>query len=301
MLSINNLTKRFGKTLAINNISFNVDSGNIFGVLGPNGAGKSTILRSILNIIQPNSGEILIDSLPHNKFNSDKIGYLPEDRGLYQRSRVDDVLKYFGKLKSLSKSDVNNKIEFWSNKFELQHQLSKYVYELSKGNQQKVQFLISIIHDPDILILDEPFTGFDPINQKLILEIIKDFESRGKIILLSTHMLELAEKFCSEIILINEGEKIISGNLSEIKSNYNSSKYLVEFTGDTESLNSSEMIHELNFENGKLKLTAESTTRSSQLLNFLISKGEVSHFQKLEPSLTDIFFDSINKVKQTEQ
>ena len=155
-----------------------------------------------------------------------------------------------------------------------------------------------MIHDPDILILDEPFTGFDPINQKLILEIIKEFESKGKIILLSTHMLELAEKFCSDIILINEGHKIISGNLEKIKSNYDSSKFNVEFSGDVSSLSASEIIKDIIFDNKKMILKANSNVAASQVLKFLISKGEVSHFQNLEPSLTDIFFDSLNKSKQ---
>ncbi len=294
MLAIKNLSKTFGKTLAVDDISFEVNSGSIFGILGPNGAGKSTILRSILNIIEKNEGSILVDGIPNSDYSLDKIGYLPEDRGLYQRSKVKDVLKYFGKLKSLNSNELNTKIEYWADKFNLSELLNRNIYELSKGNQQKVQFLISIIHDPKILILDEPFTGFDPINQQLILEIINSYKVEGKIVIISTHMLELAEKFCTEILLINRGQKIISGDLIKIKSEYSKELYFVEINGDDQMITKNHLIKEIENINGKIKITAAYDCKSSELLKYLSSKVEVLQFYKIEPSLSDIFLDLIS-------
>ena len=294
MLAIKNLSKTFGKTLAVDDISFEVNSGSIFGILGPNGAGKSTILRSILNIIEINEGSILVDGIPNSEYSLDKIGYLPEDRGLYQRSKVKDVLKYFGKLKSLNSNELNTKIEYWTDKFHLGDLLNRNVYELSKGNQQKVQFLISIIHEPKILILDEPFTGFDPINQQLILEIINNYKVESKIVLISTHMLELAEKFCTEILLINRGKNIIYGDLKNIKSEYSKEQYFVEFNGDDQMITKNHLIEEIENSNGRIKITAASDCKSSELLNYLSSKIEVLQFYKIEPSLSDIFLNLIS-------
>ena len=295
MLSLKNLSKSFGKTLALDDISFDVKSGSIFGILGPNGAGKSTILRSILNIISPSNGKIFIDGINNSEYSLDNIGYLPEERGLYQRSKVKDVLKYFGKLKSLRSNELNSKIDHLAERFDLIGLLNRNVYELSKGNQQKVQFLISIIHEPKILILDEPFTGFDPINQHLILEIINDFKNEGKIVLLSTHMLELAEKFCSDIILINRGQKIISGELEKIKSQYSLDKYLIEFIGDESVLKINNVIDDIELSNGKLKITPAQGCTGSDLMEYVASKGKILQFFKVEPTLSDIFLEMISK------
>ena len=295
MLSIKNLSKCFGNNNAVDNVSFNVETGKIFGLLGPNGAGKSTILRLILNIMTPDAGSISFINEQNTKFSLDNIGYLPEERGLYQRSKVVDVLKYFGRLKSLDNKQLNSNITTWSEKLDLSGYLKKNVYELSKGNQQKVQFLVSILHNPIVIILDEPFSGFDPLNQQLILEIISQFENEGKIILISTHLLELAEKFCREIVLINNGRKIISGNINEMKSNYSTNIFSAKFNGEINKIDKIDLIETVEFINGEFKITASNKCKPDELLSILSQLGNVVEFKKCEPTLSEIFIESVTQ------
>ncbi|MCW8822633.1 MAG: ATP-binding cassette domain-containing protein, partial [Ignavibacteriaceae bacterium] len=194
MLVVKNLVKRFNSTLAVDNLSFSVDPGKIFGLLGPNGAGKTTTLRTILNIIKPSSGEIIFNQKPITYDYYNLIGYLPEERGLYKRSKVIDVLKYFAALKNVNKKDAVQLADIWLKKLNILNYREKKIDQLSKGNQQKVQLIAAIIHNPLLLILDEPFTGFDPINQQEVKNLILSFLSEGKTIILSTHQMDLAEK-----------------------------------------------------------------------------------------------------------
>jgi len=210
MLLVKNLTKKFKNSVAVNNLSFNVVPGKIFGLLGPNGAGKTTTIRTVLNIIKPTSGTIIFNGKPITNQFFNQIGYLPEERGLYRRSKVIDVLKYFAELKNLSSTKAIKTADNWLKRLKIEHYRNKRIEELSKGNQQKIQFITAVFHDPDLLILDEPFTGFDPINQQEIKELILSFVSSGKIIILSTHQMDTAEKLCDEILLMNNGKEVTS-------------------------------------------------------------------------------------------
>ncbi len=220
MLSVNNLVKSYNHTRAVDNLSFQVHPGRIFGMLGPNGAGKTTTIRAILNIIKPTSGEIFFDNklITYEYYNM--IGYLPEERGLYKRSKVIDVLIYFAGLKNIRKKDAGKLADIWLNKLNISEYREKKIEQLSKGNQQKVQLIAAVIHNPRLLILDEPFTGFDPINQQEVKNLILSFVSEGKTIILSTHLMDLAEKLCEDILLIDNGQAISSGKLSDIKKKF---------------------------------------------------------------------------------
>ena len=219
MLEVRNLTKEYNDVVAVKNLSFTVSEGKIFGLLGPNGAGKTTTIRTVLNIIKPTSGQISFYNREISRDFFNVIGYLPEERGLYRKSRVDEVILYFAVLKNMNRLEAVKQLDFWLRKLGISEYRKKKIEELSKGNQQKVQFITSVIHNPKLLILDEPFTGFDPINQQIIRETIVSFISEGKLIILSTHHMEIAEKMCSDILLMNRGKEVCSGSLSQLKKN----------------------------------------------------------------------------------
>ena len=232
MLIVQNLVKEFSNVRAVDNISFQIEEGKIFGLIGPNGAGKTTTIRIVLNIIKPTSGSIMFEGKPVTNEFFNVIGYLPEERGLYKKSKVIDSLLYFAKLKNMSRKKALEEADYWLNKLDAIEYRDKKLQELSKGNQQKIQFIISVIHNPKLLILDEPFSGFDPINQQLIKETILSFVDSGKIIILSTHQMETAEKLCSEIFLLNKGREVISGSLNQIKKSYGGNNIKIEYSGD---------------------------------------------------------------------
>lgn len=295
MLVVNNLVKRFNSTLAVDNISFTVRPGKIFGLLGPNGAGKTTTIRTILNIIKPTSGEIIFNGNPITYEYYNIVGYLPEERGLYKRSKVIDVLVYFAALKNLSKKDSIYFADYWLKKLNIMEHRNKKIEQLSKGNQQKIQLIAAIIHSPSLLILDEPFTGFDPINQQEVKDLILSFVSEGKTIILSTHQMELAEKLCEDILLIDNGKTVSSGKLTDIKKNFGGNNIKLGFTGDNSFLNHfSEIIKYDNFSNYS-EIQLRDDIIPSEFLKKLIGKIEVNHFSIVEPSLNKIFIDLIQK------
>ena len=209
MLQITNLTKQFKKIKAVDNISLKVQKGDIYGFLGPNGAGKTTSIRMIMGIIKPDNGTIKLNASDINTINRRKLGYLPEDRGLYQKQNLSEILYYFGCLKGLDKKDSKNRANLWLERFNLDDQKERKVEELSKGNQQKIQFIIALLHDPQLIILDEPFTGLDPVNQILLKEVIKEKQEEGKTIIFSTHQMEQVERLCNNICLINKGNILL--------------------------------------------------------------------------------------------
>ncbi len=295
MLVVNNLVKRFNSTLAVDNVSFTVRPGKIFGLLGPNGAGKTTTIRTILNIIKPTTGKIFFNGNPITYEYYNIVGYLPEERGLYKRSKVIDVLVYFAALKNLSKKDSIYFADYWLKKLNIMEHRNKKIEQLSKGNQQKIQLIAAIIHSPSLLILDEPFTGFDPINQQEVKDLILSFVSEGKTIILSTHQMELAEKLCEDILLIDNGKTVSSGKLTDIKKNFGGNNIKLGFTGDNSFLNHfNEIIKYDNFSNYS-DIQLRDDIIPSEFLKKLIGKIEVNHFSIVEPSLNKIFIDLIKK------
>ena len=295
MLTVKNLVKRFNSTLAVDNISFTVKPGKIFGLLGPNGAGKTTTIRTILNIIKPTSGEIIFNDNPISYEYYNVIGYLPEERGLYKRSKVIDVLVYFAALKNLSRKAAINSADTWLKKLNISEYRDKKIEQLSKGNQQKVQLIAAIIHNPSLLILDEPFTGFDPINQQEVKDLILSFVSEGKTIILSTHQMELAEKLSEDILLINKGRSVSSGKLSEIKKNFGGNNIRLGFSGNNISLSQFPEIIKYDNYNNYSEIQLKEDIIPSEFLKKMIEKIEVNHFSIVEPSLNKIFIDLIKK------
>ncbi len=297
MLVVNNLKKEFKNITAVDNISFSVEEGKIFGMLGPNGAGKTTTIRAVLNIIKPNSGEITFNGKHVTSEFFNIIGYLPEERGLYKKSKVIDVILYFAELKNMTKSEALKQANVWMEKFEILGAVNKKIEELSKGNQQKIQFITSIIHNPKLLILDEPFSGFDPINQQLIKEMILSFASSGKIIILSTHQMETAEKLCSEIFLINNGKKVVSGSVSQIKKKFGSNNIKLEYEGNGNLINHlPSVVHIDNYSN-YAEIQLKEDIEPYEFLRSIIDKIKVKHFSVVEPTLHKIFIDVIhNKI-----
>ncbi len=295
MLEVNNLVKEFQKTTAVDNISFKVEPGKIFGLLGPNGAGKTTILRTVLNIIKPTSGKVLFNDQLITADFLNRVGYLPEERGLYRKSKVIDVILYFAELKNMSRTEGVKQADSWLKRLDIFHYRNNKIEELSKGNQQKIQFIMSVIHNPQLLIFDEPFTGFDPINQQKIRELIFSFVSEGKIIILSTHQMETAEKLCTDIFLLNKGKEVTSGKLSHIKKEFGGNHVEIKFNGDVSFLSSMAEVITIDTYNNYAEVHLKDIVEPSDFLKKITDKIDISHFSVIEPTLNRIFIDLIKQ------
>ncbi len=295
MLSVENLVKEFQNTTAVDNISFKVEPGKIFGLLGPNGAGKTTTLRTVLNIIKPTSGKVLFNDQPITAEFLNSIGYLPEERGLYRKSKVIDVILYFAELKNMSRTEAVKQADNWLKRLDIFHYRNKKIDELSKGNQQKIQFIMSVIHNPQLLIFDEPFTGFDPINQQEIRELIFSFLSEGKIIILSTHQMETAEKLCTDIFLLNNGKEVTSGKLSDIKKEFGGNHVEIKFKGDVSFLSSMAEVITVDTYNNYAEVHLKDVVEPSDFLKMITDKIDITHFSVIEPTLNRIFIDLIKQ------
>ena len=302
MLVAENLTKDYKDITAVNNVSFKVESGRIFGLLGPNGAGKTTIIRTILNIIKPTSGRILFDGEPINDQFFNIIGYLPEERGLYKKSKTIDIILYFARLKNMNKKSALSEADRWLKKLDITVYRNKKIEELSKGNQQKVQFITAIIHNPGLIVLDEPFAGFDPINQQLIKEIIISLSGLGKTIILSTHKMDTAEKLCSDIFLINKGKEVCSGSMIDIKKRFGTNTIRIIFEGDGSFLTSlpyvirteqSNSLSETDTTISSIEVTLKEEIQPKDFLKDIMNRVSVTHFSVVEPALDKIFIDVI--------
>jgi ABC-2 type transport system ATP-binding protein len=293
MLEVKNLVKEFQNTIAVDDISFNVPPGKIFGLLGPNGAGKTTTIRIVLNIIKPTSGSIFFDGQPISENFLNNIGYLPEERGLYKKSKVIDVLLYFAQLKNMHLAKATEQAEFWLKKLNILNYRNDKIEELSKGNQQKIQFIMSVIHDPLLIIFDEPFSGFDPINQQEIRELIFSFISEGKIIILSTHQMETAEKLCSEIFLMNNGKEVKSGSLEDIKKDFGGNHVEIKFSGNISIISDMNEVSSIDTYNNYAEIQLSKDVAPSMFLKKITDKIDVSHFSVIEPTLNKVFIDLI--------
>ena len=295
MLEVQNLVKKYDGVIAVDDISFIAKPGQIFGLLGPNGAGKTTTMRMILNIIKPSAGRIIFENKKSLSELSNIVGYLPEERGLYKKSKVIDLILYFAVLKNMEKKTAWIEAFSWLNKLGIEELANRKIEELSKGNQQKIQFITAIIHKPDILILDEPFTGFDPINQQEIKNIILDYTNSGKIIILSTHQMDTAEKLCSEIFLINKGKEVCSGDLSDIKKKFGGQHIKIKFDGDTDFIKKEKDVLHYDIFNNFIELQLKDGIKPSDFLKSIIEKINVTHFSVIEPSLNKIFIDIVKQ------
>lgn len=299
MLDVNNVTKKFGEYKASNNISFSVEKGRIFGLLGPNGAGKTTMIRMINNIYTPDEGQILVFGEKLEQKHLNKMAYLPEERGLYKKMKVIDQLIYFGKLKGLTRQEASTSVRKWLLFFEANDWSGKKIQELSKGMQQKIQFIATILHNPEFIVLDEPFSGFDPINAELLKSLILKLKQEGKTIILSTHQMEQVEQLCDEIALINKGELILSGKVTEVKKQFKSNKYLLDYDGDSNVINKiSGITLTKEYNNNTIEFSINDSSKKQEVLKDLFNSVEVIKFEHHQPSLNDIFIEVVNSSNQ---
>ena len=302
LLSIDSVSKHYGDFTALNNVSLNVREGSIFGLLGPNGAGKTTLIRIINQITRPDEGKILFNNEILNINHIRDIGYLPEERGLYPKMNIGDQAVYLAQLKGLQRDTAKSELRKWFDKFGIEDWWNKKVTELSKGMAQKVQFIVTVLHKPKLLIFDEPFSGFDPINANIIKDEIIDLRNKGATIIFSTHRMESVEELCEDIALINKSNKILDGNLDEIKTKFKTNIYEVGvIANNPDSLNKElEKIFKTlkpSFktigENLKLNVKLNSSQNSDELLKILNQNAKVIHFKEVIPSANEIFINSV--------
>ncbi len=301
MLKVTNLRKEYDTVVAVDGVSLEVKRGELFGLLGPNGAGKTTTIRTILNIIQPDRGEIYFDGKPFTDNTWNTIGYLPEERGLYRKSKIINAILYFAALKGLSPKQAKPLAIYWLERFGLKDEYHRKIEELSKGNQQKIQLIISILHSPQLLILDEPFTGLDPVNQVLLKDILLELRQQNTAIVFSTHQMEQVEKMCDNICLINKGKPVLSGELYEIKKRYGTNSIHLEYEGDGEFLKSFNFIRRADIYQNYAELELTDISKSSELLANLNGKLSLRKFEIVEPSLNSIFINVVGGPQEIEQ
>ncbi len=299
-LEIKDLRKSYNNVQALKGISFQVPKNSIFGLLGPNGAGKTTFIRILNRIISYDSGQILFDGQPLNDSHVERIGYLPEERGLYKKMAVGEQILYFAQLKGLSKQQAYKKARQLLQHFEMLGWWNKKVEELSKGMQQKVQFVITIIHDPDLLIFDEPFSGFDPINQKLLKEEILKLQQRGKTILFSTHNMASVEELCDSIVLINQGQIILQGKIDDIKQQFKQNIYTIKFQNPDIQLPENQNFQIINRRNSTFTVKILNGS-ANDLLNYATQFGNIILFEEKLPTLDEIFISAVKNHKTPEQ
>ena len=297
-LVLERVTKRFGGFTAVSDLSLQVRPGRVFGLIGPNGAGKTTTIRMIVNITAPDSGRIELFGQQMNTALQDRIGYLPEERGLYKKMRVGEQLRFFAELKDLRGAEADERIDAWLKKLELSAWKDKRTKELSKGMQQKVQFITAVIHDPDLVILDEPFSGLDPVNVDLMKQTILDQKAAGKTIILSTHQMEIAEKLCDDVCMINRAHKVLDGRLREIRRSFSRNAVALQFAGGDGLLNDSTLIANVRQHDEEFEVLMAPGASPQALLKRLVDSGAmVTKFELVEPTLHDIF---IEKVREAE-
>ena len=302
VLRVENVCKNYGSFTALNNVSISVPKGSIFGLLGPNGAGKTSLIRIINQITLPDSGTVYLDDEILQPHHIQHIGYLPEERGLYKSMKVGEQALYLAQLKGMSKEEAKKRLKYWFEKFEITHWWDKKIQELSKGMAQKVQFIVTVMHSPKLLIFDEPFSGFDPINANLIKDEILNLRDEGASIIFSTHRMESVEEMCDYIALINKSNKILDGKLKDIKQQFKTNQFEVGLlTADT-TLLLNQINAQFSVENSKttsfnddlrLLISLKNGETSKDLIEFLNNKAQITHFTEVIPSVNDIFLQSV--------
>lgn len=300
-LEIKNIVKKYGDYTALNSVSLQIPKGSIFGLLGPNGAGKTSLIRIINQITLPDSGEIILDGQQLKPADVKNIGYMPEERGLYKSMKVGEQCLYLAQLKGMSKNDAKVQLDYWFNKLEIQGWWNKKIEELSKGMAQKIQFVVTVLHQPKLLIFDEPFSGFDPVNANLIKDEILELKQKGATIIFSSHRMESVEELCDDIALIHKSNKLLDGKLVDIKKQFRTNTFEVGVLTNNEAklvndLSDKFTVSKTNFKtlNNELKLEINCDFYApNELLNTLLQYGQVTHFTEKIPSVNDIFIASV--------
>ncbi len=294
-LKLENVSKTFTGKLAVDNISFEIENPGVYGLLGTNGAGKTTTIRMLLGIIKKDSGEITWNGKKVERKHVN-FGYLPEERGVYPKTKIYDQLMYFAKLKGMKKEDADNSIKKWAKELKVEEYLDMPAEKLSKGNQQKIQFMTAIIHDPELVVLDEPFSGLDPVNTEILKNIIIGLVQKGKYVIMSAHQMSVIEEFCSDILILNKGKTVLKGNLKEIKDTYKANRLEINTNKDIK-----EYIEKLNLEieiekNNDYLIKIDDEQKAHKLLNNLVQNNiEVTKFEIKKPTLNDIFIEKVGE------
>lgn len=293
-LRVENVRKRFGDFTAVEDLSFEVRAGRVFGFIGPNGAGKTTTIRMIVGITAPDEGKIELFGESMSPKLQDKIGYLPEERGLYKKMKIVEQLRYFAALKDVPRTLADKRIDQWLERMNLKDWKDKKTTDLSKGMQQKIQFISTVLHDPDLLILDEPFSGLDPVNVEFMIEVLAEFKTRNKTIIFSTHLMDTAERLCNDILLINKSRKVIGGSLRDVKASYGRNLIALRVVGAEAVLADRNFVKKTNVHSDEIEVELAENADSQSLLKKLIEVGaEISKFERVEPSLNDIFIEQV--------
>jgi ABC-2 type transport system ATP-binding protein len=300
MLSVRNIVKQYASHRALDQVSLEVEHGKIFGLLGPNGAGKTSLIRIITQITGPDSGEVYFNGQPLNSNHISQIGYLPEERGLYKKMEIGEQILYLAKLKGLHSQEATKRIKYWFEKLEMQDWWKKKVEDLSKGMQQKVQFVATILHQPELIILDEPFSGFDPVNADIIKNEILELNKQGATFIFSTHRMESVEELCDHIALIHHAKKILDGSVTDIKSTYRSNTYWLEYEGEYNLMQGDAVFSVLEQKQfpGKtaIKIQLRPGQTANQVLMALLPHVAIQRLDEVIPTMNDIFIDKVKNV-----
>jgi len=298
-ISVDRISKSYGDFVAVNELSIEVKTGSIFGLLGPNGAGKSTTIRMIVNITMPDSGQITLFGRPMNAKLQERVGYLPEDRGLYKKMKVGEQLAFFAELKGLPRQEAYRRIDAWLKRIEMTDWKNKKWEELSKGMQQKVQFVSTILHSPDLVILDEPFSGLDPISAGLLKEIVQELKENNKTIIFSTHLMEQAEELCDEICLISHGRKVLEGQVREIKRGFGWRYVAIDGENYEPTLSNNPLVKEFTPNRDHTEIILQDDADPQSLLRQLVAGGaRLTRFEMVAPSLNEIFIESVKRANE---
>lgn len=301
MLEIKNIVKQYANHRALDDVSLSIPEGKIFGLLGPNGAGKTSLIRIINQITAPDSGEILFDGSPLSSEHIAEIGYLPEERGLYKKMKVGEQMVYLAQLKGLSRLEAKQRLNYWFEKLDIGSWWDKRIEDLSKGMQQKVQFVATVLHQPKLIILDEPFSGFDPVNAQIIQDEILELNKAGATIIYSTHRMETVEELCDNIALINKSKKILDGSVKEIKKQYNNRSYLIDYKAPIiheQILQQTELFdiisQTVQHDEVQLKVKLNDRATLNDVIRYLLDKIQVIQIKEIIPSIHDIFIEKVS-------
>lgn len=289
MLKVENVTKYYGDVLAVDDLSFTINDGEIFGLLGVNGAGKTTTFRMIMSLLEPTKGTITLNDEPVGYDVSERIGFLTEERSLLTKLTVKEQVVYYATLKGMKESDILKKLDYWLDRFGISEYKNRKIKELSKGNQQKIQFITAIIHEPDLLVLDEPFTGLDPINVELFMSVIREFKEKGKMIIFSSHRMEHVELFCEKLVILLKGKTVLSGSLKEIKKNYRKKVIRINGNVDMDALRNCKGVIEVNEEALDIIVKIESDEYVEDVFKIVKKGSDITKFVVEDASLNEIF------------
>ena len=289
MLKVENVTKYYGDVLAVDDLSFTINDGEIFGLLGVNGAGKTTTFRMIMSLLEPTKGTITLNGEPVGYDVSERIGFLTEERSLLTKLTVKEQVIYYATLKGMKESDILKKLDYWLDRFGISEYKNRKIKELSKGNQQKIQFITAIIHEPDLLVLDEPFTGLDPINVELFMSVIREFKEKGKMIIFSSHRMEHVELFCEKLVILLKGKTVLSGSLKEIKKNYRKKVIRINGNIDVDALRNCKGVIEVNEEALDIIVKIESDEYVEDVFKIVKKGSDITKFVVEDASLNEIF------------